>query len=67
MRHKIAKNGRRDARTEQIPIRFSPIEKAAVERVAAEEHEYPSSYMRRLVMKQIANSGRSLEAVVFHS
>ena len=53
MSRKLIKHIRKETRTEKIPIRFSPTERAAVEQVAALEHDYPSSYLRRLIMRQI--------------
>lgn len=43
----------RQTRTEQIPIRFSRQERAKVEQVAAREHDYASTFLRRLILKQI--------------
>jgi hypothetical protein len=48
-----AKHGRGQTRTEQIPIRFSQQERARVEQVAAREHDYASTFLRRLILKQI--------------
>lgn len=45
---------RQERRTEQIPIRFSEGERDAVRRVAEQEHDYPSSYLRKLCLKHIA-------------
>ena len=61
MSRKKGKRIRQETRTEKIPIRFSPTERAAVEQVAALEHDYPSSYLRRLIMRQIdsINAGQS--------
>ena len=53
MSRKKGKRIRQETRTEKIPIRFSPTERAAVEQVAALEHDYPSSFLRRMIMRQI--------------
>lgn len=44
---------RKETRSEQIPIRFSKKERETVERVAAMEHDYASSFLRRMILKQI--------------
>lgn len=44
---------RKETRSEQIPIRFSKTERETVERVAALEHDYASSFLRRMILKQI--------------
>ena len=44
---------RESRRTEQIPIRFSAAERETVCRVAEQEHDYPSSYLRKLCLKYI--------------
>ena len=49
----------RDIRSEQIPIRFSKKERETVERVAAMEHDYASSFLRRMILKQIGFAERS--------
>ena len=53
MRTITKKRERKETRTEQIPIRFSPRERARVEQVAAQEHDYASSFLRRLILKEI--------------
>ena len=63
MRDNRMGNKKHEPRSELMPIRFSRNERAAVERVAAAEHEYPSSYMRRLVIKQVFGDGRNLDAL----
>jgi hypothetical protein len=45
--------GYQENRTEQIPIRFSPSERKSVVKIAAMEHEYPSSFLRRLILKHL--------------
>lgn len=42
-----------ELRTEQIPIRFSPKERERVEQLAAIQHDYPSTFLRRLILNQI--------------
>lgn len=49
----------KEIRSEQIPIRFSKTERESVERVAAMEHDYASSFLRRMILKQIGIDGRS--------
>ena len=53
-----------ELRTEQIPIRFSRKERAAVEQQAAIEHDYPSSYLRRVILSKIEQGKRTQEAEV---
>jgi hypothetical protein len=58
---------RAERRTEQIPIRFSAGERDAVLRVAKQEHDYPSSYLRKLCLKyieqrEVTNAKRSQPA-----
>jgi hypothetical protein len=44
---------KRERRTEAIPIRFSPKERQTVERIAEQEHDYASSFCRRIILNQI--------------
>jgi hypothetical protein len=46
-----------DKRTGHIHIRFRPSELGTVLRVAQEEHEYPSTYLRRVVLKHFDHLG----------
>lgn len=47
------KKNSNENRTEHIPVRFSPVELMNVLRVAQEEHEYPSTFLRRVVLKHL--------------
>ena len=40
-------------RSETIPIRFNVAEREAVIKTAQQEHEYPSTFLRRLVLKHL--------------
>lgn len=40
-------------RTETIPIRFTVQEKTTVEKLAIQAHDYPSSFLRRMVLDSI--------------
>lgn len=42
-----------ERRTELMPIRFSPTELSHVRSIAGEAHDYPSSYLRRLILDSL--------------
>jgi hypothetical protein len=44
---------RKDVRNQTIPVRVTPAEKEKVKTAAAQEHDYPSSLLRRIVLRQI--------------
>jgi len=49
---------RDECRTETIPIRFSPSEIEQVRAVARAAHDYPSSYLRKMVLAQLGTNDR---------
>lgn len=52
----IKKHGyRNECRTATIPIRFSPSEVERVREIAKAAHDYPSSYLRRMVLAKLTD------------
>jgi hypothetical protein len=46
-------NRKKQNRTEAIPIRFTPAEKLAVKKVAGDQKDYPSTFLRRLILQHL--------------